>query len=306
MFPSDYRGHKRCLDALDEILSAYNKMATDSEKHITVDIIDNRINFIASLSTDIISFEDQVKIVTQLINSRTTMKKHLIESSAIDSAIKEKLRTLRQISEEELGMLVEEVAIARGTAKQETLLTRGSFKKNIYLHGSPSVSFETFHQISSAVRNHSSKSELDTVCSLCRRLKIKRLTMMSQIYVEVKELLDAFDRLLSVQKQLNASETAVSNEIIYGRAKLMQNLLVGMTEEATFVDQVEILCQTVKSRNTMKDLGLDTTVMDQIVSAILETLWGATMVEMKVLSVSTLLMTDRLIPNQADVIEEAM
>lgn len=106
MFPSDYLGHKRCLDALDEILSAYNKMATDSEKQITVDIIDYRINFIASLSTDVISFEDQVKIVTQLIDSRTTMKKHLIESSAIDSAINKKLRTLRRISEEELDMLV--------------------------------------------------------------------------------------------------------------------------------------------------------------------------------------------------------
>ena len=107
MFPSDYRGHKRCLDALDEILSAYSKMATDSEKQIIVDIIDNRVNFIASLNTNVINFEDQVKIVTQLINSRTTVRKHLIESSAIDSAIKRKLRTLRQISEEELGMLVE-------------------------------------------------------------------------------------------------------------------------------------------------------------------------------------------------------
>lgn len=108
-------------------------------------------------------------------------------------------------------------------------------------------------------------------------------TRMSQLYIEVKELLHAFDGLLSVQKQLNASENVVSNEIIYGRAKLMQSLLVGMTEEATFVDQVEILCQTFKSRKTMKDLGLDTTVMDQIVSAILKTLWSGTMV----LSVST-------------------
>ena len=91
MLPSDYIGYKKCLDAVDELLSAYNKMATDPEKEITMNIIYYRIRFIARLSTDKISFEDQVKILTQLINSRRTIKTLYygdIDPFAIDSVIK--------------------------------------------------------------------------------------------------------------------------------------------------------------------------------------------------------------------------
>lgn len=98
MLPPDYLGCKKCLDALDELLSVYKKMAAKSESQTTKDILGYRIKFIGRLSTIDITFEDQVKILTQLINSRTTMKKHFIEISGIDSAIHKRMDVLTQLS----------------------------------------------------------------------------------------------------------------------------------------------------------------------------------------------------------------
>ena len=122
---------------------------------------------------------------------------------------------------------------------------------------------------------------------------------MSQSYIEAKATLDAFDGLLSVQKELNPLENGLSNEIIYGSARLMQDSLTSMAEFGTFVDQVQILCQVVNSRRKMKDLGLDGTVMDCIVNAILQGLRIKIEEEIKL---STLLMMDRMITNHADIV----